>query len=194
LHAIASLDRYLDELPGELDRGQSLLLKRDPWFCIFIADRCHKSGDDIRAIEWARYGVDASIGFPEAYTTLFTLLRDSGDLAGAEDRPLCTCSTAFDCDFLRGMKDLATRLGELEAAAHWAQRLERELVVPRDFADIIKARSGNPLGFRELWGRSTPRRSGIDSAGFSPGFSTLLQRTNGLDRSRRSTHHHPTLP
>jgi hypothetical protein len=139
LHVITDLDRYLDELPGELDPRQSFLLKRDAWFCLFVAERYRGLGDDIRAIEWARYGVEASIGFSEAYMTLFTLLRDSGDLDGAEKIAVAALVLQpFESSLLRAMKDLSTRRGDPEAAARWALRLERELAVPRDFADIVK--------------------------------------------------------
>jgi hypothetical protein len=144
LHAITSLDRYLDELPDELTPGQSLLLKRDVWLCLFIADRYQKLGDDIHAVDWARYGVEASTGFSDAYRTLFTLLKDRGDLIGAEKIALAALLLQpFECEFLREMKHLSAQRGDREAAARWAQRLERELAVPRDFADIIKNQKRN---------------------------------------------------
>jgi hypothetical protein len=144
LHVVTSLDRYLDELPNELSPGQSFLLKRDVWVCLVIADRYRKSGDDTQAVDWARYGVEASTGFTDAYMTLFRLLKDRGDLIGAEKIALAALALQpYDCEVLREMKHLSAERGDREAAARWAQRLERELAVPRDFADIIKNQKRN---------------------------------------------------
>jgi hypothetical protein len=147
LHVITNLDRYLVELPNELSPGQSFLLKRDVWFCLFIADRYRKLGDDTQAVDWARHGVEASTGFTDAYMTLFRLLKDMGDLIGAEKIALAALALQpYECEVLREMKQLSAQRGDPEATARWAQRLERELAVPRDFADIIKNQKRNAPG------------------------------------------------
>jgi len=144
LNLVTDLEWDPNGLPLEFEERQALLLRSNAGICLSIANRFHKGGDIVRAIEWAERGIDGSDSYSGNYVKLFELLLEKGDLEGAETigrRAIALRPNQIG--LLGALQRLALRQNDMSSAAAWSELLveanaTNAMADPIDLAGILQ--------------------------------------------------------
>jgi hypothetical protein len=138
LGLVTNLSVYSETVPQSLDVRQSFLLQKNVDYAMFVSSKFRENGDYGEATVWARYAVENCFSFFPPYQHLFSILRDSGDLAAAEELgKVMIRIRPDDPQVLTALKDLARRRGDTIGMNEWNRRLQEKPTTPRTIKEIL---------------------------------------------------------